>query len=357
MNTLPTEYRQFKGVTAAELGYDTQFLDTHYYEWESQAGQRLGVYSAEPTAGADVSRPTIIMPASHDYRLEPLWMRRMDILAKRANAKVVGVEAPGTVGLLQASEQGEWTVYDDHAPLSGARQTPAQLAAALRGDFSRHVDTQLQAVAETVGLTPSERIALFGESMGAAFAIDALRISRERQLNISDVILYESVNTFSGRKPLRPLQLAKVLPATENDRRNQYFEENEVIGHPMVAFEMASPEQAALDAARKSIGQQGVVSAAYGLGLATGRFDVLRQGMVLYPDARVDLVRGADSLATQRGEYEALTDALTADGVEAAAFEVTDARGEQAIGHAHLVSLGRMALVADWLDGRLRRTT
>jgi hypothetical protein len=123
----------------------------------------------------------------------------------------------------------------------------------------------------------------------------------------------------------------------------------------MVAFEMVSDTQNALDIARKSIGQQGVASAMNGLGMARGKMNVLKRGLEFYggnmPD--VTLVRGADSLASHHSDYETLTEMLQSIGAHVTMYEVLDTRGEQEIGHSHLVSLGRMALVSDELNSVL----
>jgi hypothetical protein len=353
---IETDPYLFTGVSAAELGYDPASLDQRYVEWISNStGQRVGVYVTQPRMEREQKpESTIIMQAPHDYRIERLLQCRMDILASRTKSRVIGVETPGTVGLLR--EDGDTgTVYDTLEALPGAGQTPMQLLGAARGDFRRHAETQLQAITDVAGLNESDRVILLGESMGAALAVDILGIARQRGLNVTDVVLYEMVNTFKGYSISSPLRLMKILPSIENDRRNQYFEENDRIGHPMVAFEMVSDTQNALDIARKSIGQQGVASAMNGLGMARGKMNVLKRGLEFYggnmPD--VTLVRGADSLASHHSDYETLTEMLQSIGAHVTMYEVLDTRGEQEIGHSHLVSLGRMALVSDELNSVL----
>lgn len=355
--TIATDPFVFEGVSLAELGYDPALLDQTYTECKSpETRQRLGIYVTQPKhENGERPNTTFIMQASHDYRLEPLWMRRMDILASRASARVIGVETPGTVGLLHTEDDGSWQVYNDTAKLDGVGQTGLQLLGAARGDFRRHADVQLQAMTDVAGLDASDRIILLGESMGATLAVDSLEAMKKQGLTVSDVILYEMVNTFKGYDIASPFRLMKVLPTTENDRRNQYFAENEAIGRPMVAFEMVSSEQKALDDARKSVGQQGIASALDGLGMARGKVAALKKGLEMYGKhvPKMTLVRGADSLATHRSDYENLVDVLRDMGADVTMHEVIDARGEQAIGHSHLVSLGRMALVSDWMQQRV----
>lgn len=81
--TIPTNPYEFTGVSAAELGYDPALLDQRYIEWiDKDSGQRLGIYETQPRReNGEKLSIVIIMLASHDYRLEPLWMRSMDILS------------------------------------------------------------------------------------------------------------------------------------------------------------------------------------------------------------------------------------------------------------------------------------
>jgi hypothetical protein len=124
----------------------------------------------------------------------------------------------------------------------------------------------------------------------------------------------------------------------------------------MVAFEMVSAEQKKIDSARKSLGQQGFAAAINGLVMARGKLLLLKEDLASYgaadrPD--ITLVRGYESLATHRRDYETLAEALRDIGASVTSHEAIDARGEQAIGHSHLVPLGRMALVSDWVGRQI----
>lgn len=356
-DTIPTDPFIYKGTSAAELGYDPEQLESNYYEWRSEDGQRVGVYATQPRMDKIGERPetTIIMQASHDYRLELLWMTRADTIASRTNTRVICVETPGTVGLLKANADGTWEVYDSTEKLEGTKNTLQQGAAAAGGNFHLHAGVQLDAIQATAGLDPAGRLVLLGESMGAAVAVDTLKEADDRGLNVSDVVLSEMVNTFEGYDLRNPLHLARILPGIENVRRNKYFDENKEIGHPMVAFEMASDEQKRLDDARKSSRQQLFAAALNGIGMAKGkRRDVVEAIRYFGPNRpELALVRGRESVATRPDDYEGLVDALRDIGMMVTYHEVTDAHNKQDIGHAHAVSLGRQATIADWLNRRL----
>lgn len=375
IETNPLDY---KGSTPLELGYGSEASETWYedFSYGPEAGLRIGVFAAQPkkygeidprgTLSKEAAQPelTIIMPASHDYRLEPLWMRRMEIMANKMDARVIGVDMPGTTGLLKADSEGGFETYADRKKLAGVGQSSAQLAGALRGDFTLHAQEQLTAIDYTIGLNPGGHYAIFGESMGAAVATDMIALMHDRDLDVSDVILYEMVNAFDGARPGLPLSLAKVLPGIENDRRNQYIRENTIIGHPMTAFELsgATAEERAfnkkLDSARKKgLGQQGLASAVNGLGMMHGRFTSLSNSLYRYTyekAPRVTLVRGSDSLAASQSDYEDFSEAFEFERKRFDTLHTIDTSGlGQEMGHSHLVSLGRQAQVAEELKNRI----
>ena len=375
IEALPTNPYEFEGATAAEIGYDTKSLDQRYIEWiDGDLGQRVGVYETQPHREVDVKPDvTILMQASHDYRLEPLWMRNMDIIASRTGARVVGVETPGTVGLLKAGDDGSWSVYDSTERLSGDRQTAGQLFGALRGEFVRHAEVQLRAIRETVGLGESERIILLGESMGASVATDTLALARDQDLAVSDLVLYEMVNSHQGHNIAVPLRLMNILPGVENDRRTQGFMENAEIGHPMMAFEMMSERQRTLDEARKKLGQQGIAALVNGIGMAQGKRETLATNLLVtlvngagMAHGKLDtlvggnmpnitLVRGRESLATNRSDYINLAGMLHDRGVKVTVHEVVDTSPHKRdMGHeAVRASLGRRRPFADFISHRV----
>lgn len=272
---------------------------------------------------------------------------------------MIGIETPGTVGLLRASKDGSWSVYDTTERLSGDRQTPLQLYGALRGDFSRHAEVQLKAIRETVGISESERIIFLGESMGATVAIDMLAVARKQGLAVSDLVLYEMVNAHQGHNMAVPLRLMNVLSGVENDRRTQGFMENDEIGHPMMAFEMMSNKQRTLDEARKKLGQQGVASLVNGIGMAHGKQGALAGEMqthlAMRQAPRVTLVRGRESLATNRSDYVDLARAIHDVGAEVSIHEVVDtSEHEREMGHeAVRASLGRRRAFAGFINDKV----
>lgn len=346
-----TDPHEFKGATAQELGYDNDNLQRAYYEWqEKNSGIRLGLYRAQ-LEHVDPST-TIILQAPHNCRLDQLWMARMDMLASRTKTRVIGVEMPGTGGILQANDDGSWQEYQDTAPLEGAHQSLAQILGALRGDFKAHTALQFQAIEETVGLDDNARIILFGESMGAAQAVDSLEYLREHDKQVSNVVLYEMVNSFSKRRPLSLLHLMKVLPSIENDWREQYVDENRFIGHPVIALDQY-PET--LDHARTRSKQQKVWATVNGIGMMKGKGDELLSQLEQYGNnaPEISFYRGQDSLAVDQQDMLGLSAALRERGIKTTTTEVYDVREKQPIGHSHLVSLGRLAIIIDALRKQL----
>jgi hypothetical protein len=358
---IPTDYREYIGVSERELGYGEEAVSGRFIE-TIENGQCLGIYETLPKDAEGLPKKvekTILVPASHDYRIEPSWMTRADIIASSADARVVLVDMPGATGLLNATEDGSWKVYESSEKLDGASQTPAQLANAFVGNFLPHAEVQLNAVEHTVGIDPTEELILLGESMGARIVVDMLEILRLRERAVSKVVLYEMVNAFKGYRPSLPFNLMKVLPGIENDRRTAMILENERIGHPLAAFEMnENPWQKELDSARKSLGQQALGAAANGLGMARGGAGRLMTTLrATFPTERpqITMVRGRESMATAPADYIGLEDALRSIGMKPDMYTVSDGayletHGEAfPMGHSHNFSLARHRQVSDYL--------
>lgn len=367
VTTFATDPFDYKGATASEIGYGNEVTETLFEDYIAQDGRQIGVFVAQPlkygAIKANAPELTVIMPASHDYRLEPLWMRRMEIMATKMDAQVIGVDMPGTSGLGKASTDGVFETYSNTEKLPNIRQTLPEYLGALGGDFRLHANDQLDAIDKVVGLGSNKRYAIFGESMGAAVATDMISLMKERDLQVSDVILYELVNAFKGIRPQLPIRLMKVLPGTENDRRNEYITENSEIGHPMTAFELSGTNDGEktfnqeLDSARKKLSQQGAASVINGFGMMRGRLNSLSAGLALYGQKaapQITLVRGRDSLAANGTDYMAFRSVFEARGNTIESVEVTDRSDRhRKIGHSHLVSLGRQTQVADELKHRI----
>lgn len=349
-NRVLTDPYEYTGATDAQIGYGKDAVESDFLEYRSKDGQLLNLYKTRPLGmEEDESLSTVIMPASHDYRLEPLWMKRADILASNLGVEVVAVDTPGTVGLLKPDGVGGYEAYDETTRLDGASQTMGQLVSALSGNFTPHAKLQLEAVSAVTDLDKSKDIYLFGESMGASVSVDMMKLAQEAGLPVTAVVLYEMVNIFKKYDPSKPLGLMKTLPGIENDRRNIYLNENKDIGHPQLAFEMTSERNARLDKARKGMGQQGVASAVNGLGMAKGRLDDIIDNSIVSGVDEVHLFRGAQSNASLRKDYDLALDAMRWAGVDVYAHDVYDRAGSVDMGHSHLVSLGRQADVASYL--------
>lgn len=354
-SAISTNPYMYKGVSKYELGFGDEATKSRYFDFVSpETGQLTGVFVTEPRAeieqpnGESVAhRRTIIYPQSHEYRNEPSSMARLQQLATAFDARVVGVETVGTTGLMQADENGRAIVRTELRRLDGDRQTVPQLLGALRGDFRLHASKQLEAIEGTIGMNETTRYTLFGESMGAAVATDMLGLMKQRGYTVDEIVMYEMVNAFEGRRPLLPVQLMRVLPGEENNRRNQYIQENTDIGHPMTAFELVNDEQQRLDIARKKLGQQGRAGLVNGLGMAIGRSAALQDSLDYFEknDAPLlTMVRGRESLATSDNDYRCFTTQFTLGGYAVRMFEVADTEHPleaRPMGHSHLFSLGR----------------
>ena len=352
--TIDTDYLEYKGATALELGFGPDAVKGEYFEHINDNGQRLGIYESRPKGPNGellLTDRTIIIPASHDYRLEPLWMTRGDEIASSAQARVILVETPGTVGLLHATENGGWEVYPDKKRLKGAFQTLPQAFGAMHGDFTEHSKVKIDAIELTVGLDINERITILGESLGASSCY-LLEELYKRGYNVEEVILYEDVSPGRGYDITVPIKMLGALKK-ENVRRNDYFEENNAIGHEIKAFELVSAEQKKLDSARKGITQQAFASIVNGAGVGQGRIGLLDKVVFsLIPrdeQPRYTLVRGEQSLATHQADYQDLANFIAERNGMPRLFNVRDVGSGIPIGHFHSVSLARQKQVADKL--------
>jgi len=355
----PNDYRVFKDVSARDLGYDSSQVQTSVYDYISKEKQRIGLAVSTPVDGFE---STIIMPQSHDYRNEPLAIRRSQIMATQLGARVALVETPGTVGLIRPDTDNPsgYSIYDDDAALTGAAPTLRQLRGALIGDFSAHSEAQLDAAVDTLGITSQDRLMLFGESMGAVTSVDMLRSIGERGLTLDAIMLHEVVNVSHPHGWQRLFSLLNNLGGIENDRRNMYFLENNEIGHPIQAFELVSDEQKRLDRARKSMAQQGVASLVDGLGMRAGIDRRLMENIARFGNKPpvVHIGRASSSSVSHQAEYSAFANELDnrfGTGLTFGSWEYVDT-GEMPLGHSMLVSLGRQATHAQRLREFLEKT-
>ncbi len=355
--SVESDYRLYKGADSADLGYGPEVVDSYLVDYEAANGQQVGVFVAEPLSGSD---RTIIMPQQHDYRNEPLSMRRAEILATNTHSRVALVETPGTVGLIfpDISNPNGYTVYGSTEPLKGGFQPLSQFKGALKGDFSEHAGIQLDAATSVLGLTEKDRLVVFGESMGAVTGAELTRHIGMRGLQLDALVLHETVNA-SGNKSIASLvPLLTRLGGIESDRRNQYFEENTAIGHPIKAFEQGSPAQKELDSARKSPKQQARAGISNGIGMRVGVEEKLFDTLGRFGKKRpaVLLSRGEDSSVAHRDDYEALYERLNDSGFDTSVWEFKDLDQNQEVGHFLLMSIARQAVQAcqlyEFLDSK-----
>ena len=347
-NLARSDYREYIGATQDELGYGDSVV-TSLSDYIADNGQHVGVYVAEPRRKTDEG--VVVMPQMHDYRNEPLSMVRAQIMAHKIGRKVALVETPGTVGLMKVERDGSYATHDLTLPLDGSRQTADQLLKASKGDFSPHAEIQLDAVVDTLGITESTPITLYGESMGAVTASHMIGHIAGRKLLLDNVILHESVNPTGNHGLLWLVSLLRNLSGVESIRRDHYFVENEEIGHPFRAFEQVSATNKSLDDARKSFKQQGLGSIVNGIGMRVGLEKTLLNNLDHYGlrrAPRILLTRGDNSTVSDSKGYEQLTDELKDDGIFVENAHFKD-KGETPVGHFFLMSLGRQANYATYV--------
>lgn len=356
MNSIrASEYRDFMGATNAELGTSSEVVHSRLYDYRTEANQQIGIFVAEPLKH---NGSTIIMPAQHEYRNEPLVMQRAQIMAHHTGGRVALVEMPGTVGLVHPynNDPRGYDIYSSTEKLEGAQQTPSQLISAARGDFSEHAGLQLDAVTKVLSLQEADPLILFGESMGAATATEMVRHIGQRGLALDAIVLHEVVNPSTKRSIPWLFPLLKNLGGTESQLRNDYFQENEEIGHPIVAFEQSSKANKRLDDARKSITQQAFGGIANGLGMRSGvepKLLTALKGFGAKTTPSVLLTRGYDSAVTNDQEYAEFTNGLADNGIVVDVAHYKDALEQQRLGHFFLFSLGRQAAFAQNLRALL----
>lgn len=351
---IETDHLAYQGATKAEVGYGPEAIKGRYYEYVAENGQRQGVYKTVPldAEGNEIQTDhTIIATMSHDYRLEPLVMTRLDIQATSAQATVIGVETGGTVGLLQETEDNGWRVYPDTKRLKGATLTPVETFQAMTGNFSQSCKSKVDAIEATAGLDINSRITISGESLGAASCY-LLKELYSRGYNVEDVILSEDVSPGRGFHLAIPIKMLGAL-AKESILRIKYFEENKEIGHDLKAFELGSDYQKKLDTKRKSPFQQGVTSLVTGISVARGRIGVLDDALSSIPQEahpNYTLLRGRESLATEEKNYQALAEfILEKTGQAPHLFNVANTSTDTPMGHFYGTSIARQKEVNDRL--------
>lgn len=342
-----SDYREYLGASDAELGFGSEKVTSRVIDYKTDTGQQIGVFVTEPIDGFD---STTIMPEQHDYRNEPLVMRRAEIIASQTHSRVVVVETPGTVGLVYPDDSPQgYGIYSSTRKIEGGGPTKAQLVAAVKGDFSEHASLQLDAVVDTLNVNQSDRLVLFGESMGAVASSEMVRTIGERGLQLNTLILHEVVNPSQDNSFPWLVSLLTKLSGVESERRNRYFDENTRIGHPIKAFEQTSKANQRLDSARKSFKQQGFASIANGIGMRTGIEPKLLASLKRFGSTAPHIVlsHGSDSTVASAAEYETLSSALKDQGQNVISWEFIDKMEQQEVGHFFLMSLGRQAAYAE----------
>lgn len=345
--------REFIGASDAELGTDRDLLTSRYREWQDKEnGQRLGLFIVEPKRELSGGAPetTVIMPAQHDYRIDPLWQERARILASKLDARIICAETPGVVGLLE-EDGADGVPYETLEPLDGQKQTKEQRVGALTGDFTPLAKTQVEAISDILhedgdSLEAAGRVVLLGQSMGAAMSVDMIKELQKRGVNLTDVIAFEMVNTHKSRvNPVGMLQIAKNLGGIEAARRDTMIAENEIIGRgDMTAFERISERTAAIDKYRK--GQQAMSVAGGAIALMNSDVGSLIKTLDSYGKSKrpnIQLVRGRESTVAKQDDYNRLENALQSIGANVQQFTII---GDEAMGHHVSDSLVRQHGIA-----------
>ena len=195
-----------------------------------------------------------VVPMSHDYRIDRMVLKRLELLSDVTGYRVVAVETPGIT-----------MCFESPAATGPARVAGSTIRRVLVGDFDELADTQLNALTDLTDVEiAGSRI--LGESLGAQLGTSLAAISRRcRSLD-----LVEPVNAHS-LSPLRLWRLQRALLGIETDRKADYIRANAADGWgDVTAFELSSPENAELDQTLKAFRRQGKYATAIAVGLTRG---------------------------------------------------------------------------------------
>ncbi len=240
-------------------------------------GQSIGFNVAEVVPAEVESDEVVIYPMSYDYRIDPLILRRIEVIATSSRRRVVLVETPGI------------TMNFDQ-PESTSRSTVPLRAylAAIGGNFGPLAAMQWRAIADTTTIYGSP-IRLVGESLGAQSVMSMARL-----LNVASVDLIEPVNCKPrGIKDMT--RVGRSLITVEEPLRLEYAARSRSKGWDVPeVFERSSAANGLVDRRLKRISSQGRWAVASALAMARG---LTRELDHVAGGTPIRVWRGADSAA------------------------------------------------------------
>lgn len=260
--------------------------------WNPHSSQGFNAASIVPPR-VD-SDDVVVYPMSYDYRIEPLVLRRLEVVAIVTRRRLVAVETPGIT-------------MDTERP-GATRRASVPLRAqwrALLGDFTALADLQRRALDETFGVDTS-RYRLLGESLGAQSVM-----SMPRSITPRSIDLIEPVNCQRRSMP-EMMRIARALSGREAELRVRYVQRSRDAGWAIPAiFEVSSTENGAADRRLKRFWNQGRFAVLSALALSGG---LAREIPHIAASTPVRVWRGADSTACNEEHAESFLSQLTASG-------------------------------------------
>ncbi|WP_369371746.1 hypothetical protein AB1046_00080 [Promicromonospora sp. Populi] len=304
--------------------------------WASGTPDGMNVAIIEPVSNRHDD--IVIMPASHDYRIDRLLLHRLQLLAAVLQRRVVTVESPGIT-----------MDFVDPRATRPAALDPHMIRSLHRGDFTPLAAMQWNAVKEVLGYTPAA-VRLVGESLGAQFSMSMLPAIDSPVLSVD---LVEAVNPNG----LAALELARHgwhLRRGEESLRMQYVDLNAMRGWPVItSFERSSPENASIDRELKSWRLQGRAAFAMAWGLRSGIVGTLRATVAAGAEpGDLGLWRMRDSRVSSMDSSRLLLDELERAGWSTRGFNVGAKLFPLPLGHHALTSFDLMVAFGDALIRR-----
>lgn len=306
---------------------------TRVLPWRAGTSQSFNIAVAIPESRDPAG--DCIVPMSHDYRIDPMVLRRLEILADGTGHRVIGVETPGIT--MTATNP------------SATRRSHVSAGAfwrAIRGDFSGIAALQTTAVKELSGAEITDA-RIVGESLGAQLGASMAALSgRVRSLDLIEPVNCRGLNL----KSLWELQ--RSLVGVETERKAAYVERNASTGWGnLKPFELSSPANAKIDRRLKAFHRQGRYALATALGLARGIEHELER---VATTGRMRVWMADSSTVSHPGDAGWLSDHLAELGIPLDLRTLSATRSwPDGIGHHALTDLELMAgfsraLAAEW---------
>jgi hypothetical protein len=221
----------------------------------------------------------VIFPMSYDYRIEPLVLRRLEVIAVVSGRRIVAVETPGVT-----------VDFDDPARTAPSSVASAEARAGILGDYTGLAALQLQAIADVTGIVPSGSRFL-GESLGAQAVMSMSEGFEPRSID-----LIEPVNCVP-QGPIALLRLGRTLGTVEEPLRSRYVARSIEQGWSIPeVFEKSSPTNAEVDRRLKRFDRQGRWATLSALAMRRG---LLRSVALIGPATPIRIWRGAESTASK----------------------------------------------------------